>query len=185
MLKSLDIRLINFYKSLKKIKNKSFTIILKPFSNLGICADLISFIGLFFGILSAIFIHISYFQFIVYWTTARILDMFDGTMAKLNNRKILKNINVDYLCDNIITITFFITSIPLIGYTIPILTTILYLIHLKVALKFKGKNLFVPRGDYSQFLFFFKKYKLGMILQITCTLLFLALFKISNKNNKI
>jgi len=181
MLKELDQKLISIYIKLKSQKDNLFYILFKPLGNLGIPADVISFLGLFLGTISAFFLGSSHLLFFSFWFGYKLADTIDGTFARLNDKKVLKNINVDYLCDNIYSIQLFLASMRIVGITLPLISIITYLLHIIFNQSLKGTSFFVPRSDYAQFLFLINKYDMGLLLQITLTITFLILGKIVYK----
>lgn len=181
MLQTLDKQLINIYINIKSKKDHIFYKLFKPIGNIGIPADAISFLGLFLGIISTFFIENSHLTFMIFWFGYKLADTIDGTLAKLNNKKILKNINVDYLCDNIYSILLFFAAIPIVGFSLPVTTVSVYLLHIIKNQSLKGTSFFVPRSDYAQFFYLIQKYKLGLMIQTILTIIFLLLGKIVYK----
>jgi len=183
MLQDLDRLIIQNYKHLKTKKDELLCTI---FNHIGekIPADLISFLGLFLGFVSVLFLKSSHLTFMAFWIGYRIADIVDGTFSRLNDKKILRNINVDYLCDNIFSIFIFLASLPIIGTWLPVIAIITYLLHIISNQKLKGTSFFVPRSDYAQFLFLLKQYQLGIQLQIFFTVFFMFIGEFLYKNSK-
>lgn len=181
MLQTLDKQLINIYTNIKSQKDSVFQKIFKPLGILGIPADAVSFWGLFLGTISVFFIENSHRNFIIFWIGYRLTDTIDGSIAKLNNKKILKNVNVDFLCDNIYSILLFCAAIPIVGFKLPFFTIVTYLLHIISNQSLKGTSFFVPRSDYAQFFYIIRKYELGLIIQTILTIIFLPLGRIVYK----
>ncbi len=178
MLQKLDKQLMDFYKNLKSRKDYIFSQLFKSLGNIGIPADIVSFWGLFLGTLSVFFLRNSHQKFILFWFSYKLTDTIDGTVARLNDKKILKNINVDFLCDNIYSILIFLAAIPIVGLTLPCITIVVYMLHIIGNQSLKGTSFFVPRSDYAQFFYLFRKYELGLIIQTIISIIFLPLGKI-------
>jgi phosphatidylserine synthase len=167
----LDKQAYNYYKGFKEQKNEVFCKLLKPLAKFGISGDFVSILGLFTGIIAAISIHFSHAGFLLFWFMTRIADVLDGVFARLNKQQIFKNINLDYFCDNLFSVLLFITVIPFVGLTLPIIATITFVIHVITDMSLKGETALAPRSDYAQALFLFGLFEEGLILQIVITLI--------------
>lgn len=170
-----------FDKGLRKtwgnIRDFREDIVLKIFSPLirfGLSADIISFIGLGFGIVSVFFLGKSNLLFFFFWSLKRFADIIDGPIARANNVKLIDSFDVDQFCDLAYNVILFVGTIPIVGILLPTITLTLFLIHLIFDYNEIGANPFVGPSNYSSFLFFFGKIEEGLYLQITYTIIAFA-----------
>ncbi len=166
MFQALNKFSLKIYLYIKKKKDRFLKSLLKPFAQMGIMADSISILGLLSGIASAISMHYSQSSFLAFWSGKRFFDMADGTMAKLNKNKIFRKIDVDSLSDILFSIVLFLATVPIVGFILPTICLILYLLHLMVDFNRVKHSVFAPQNNYAQFLIILGLVREGVVLQI-------------------
>lgn len=168
MLSKIDRFITKCHALLAKVRDKFLTKYFKALARMGVIADVVSLIGLASGMVAAIYLHYSHALFIFFWAGKKGADIIDGPISKLNNKKLFRNIDMDRFCDNLFAVILILSTIPYIGWVLPIFAVVVHLILLRFFIQWIGRSSFVPT-NWAQYFFLFRLFKAGVIAQIVLT----------------
>ncbi|MDD3647468.1 MAG: hypothetical protein PHS44_03140 [Candidatus Dojkabacteria bacterium] len=165
MISKLDNLLIKQYKKLIRFKDKILKKLLLPLGKIGFSADLLSFIGLFFGIVSAFYITESRRYFFIFWLIKHIADILDGPLSQLNNKKIIKFLDVDRFCDNTYSFILYFALMLRVNFWLALGGAGFHAMHILLNYKEIRRSIFAP-ASIAQIFFVFGFYELGLVVQM-------------------
>ena len=126
MLVNFNKFIIQTWKDIRIVRDKIVYKIFKPVIQIGFPADIVTFIGFIFGIVSVFFLGKSNILFSSFYILQRLADIIDGPFYRFNKVELIKGIDMDRFSDFSFAIILFIVSIQFTGPLLPILTIITY-----------------------------------------------------------
>lgn len=173
-----------FSKKFLDFIKKKYSDILHPITNLliklKINHNLLTILGLLFGLISSYYLFINHFLFSLFIISSTICDIFDGQIARYTKKVSLFGELLDTLSDRVVQLFLLIKFAlihPLIYFVILIyvLHFILYLIFIKKRIIYHSKTLMV-------FLFILRLYWIGALIT-TIISLYGIIIQIKNSRN--
>ena len=161
----LENQVFGRYRALKERRDGPISRIMKPFADIGLSADIFSLVGLACGVISAGFLNHSKLWFILFWILKRAFDIVDGPLARISDKELVPNVNMDHISDLTFSMILLAATIPIVGPILPVIALLAHIIHIVFDTAGIGKSLFGP-SNYAQFFFLVDLINLGLIFQM-------------------
>ncbi|MFH1543622.1 MAG: hypothetical protein ABIE03_03740 [Patescibacteria group bacterium] len=165
MISTIDSFTIEQYKKLILLKDKILKKALVPLGKAGFPADLMSFMGLVCGIISAFYITKSRIVFFFLWLAKHIADILDGPLSQLNKKKIITSIDVDRFCDNAYSFILYFVLMLKVDLWLALSASLFHAMHILLNHKEIGRSVFAP-ASIAQIFFVLGLFEVGLIVQI-------------------